>query len=103
MIKNFEEFAQHQWPTWAKRRGWVTDPDQTSEAPASLMTTSDDGSGRVVQVDKDKWVFLRHRKKCTPSLSPVVRVNCLIYVSLQSLSLTFLSYRAFPAFRWKQW
>lgn len=71
MLKNFEEFAQHQWPTWAKRRGWIADVGP--EAPSSSsVTTTDDGSGRVVQVDKDKWVFLRHRKKCSPSISPVV-------------------------------
>lgn len=72
MLKNFEEFAQHQWPTWAKRRGWIADvgPDPATTSAASSST--DDGSGRVVQVDKDKWVFLRNRKKCTPSISLVV-------------------------------
>ncbi|XP_032796041.2 uncharacterized protein LOC116932358 [Daphnia magna] len=69
MLKNFEEFAQHQWPTWAKRRGWIADIAPEAVIPSTV--TTDDGSGRVIQVDKDKWIFLRPRKKCSTSISPV--------------------------------
>lgn len=51
MMKNFEKFAQHQWPTWAKRRGWV----------ASDVVVHDDAD-RVVHLEKDKWIFQRKRK-----------------------------------------
>lgn len=79
VLKNFEEFAQHQWPLWAKRRGWVTElpaETATSTSLAAPVADENNGSGRVVQVDKDKWVFHRHRglgKKSEPSASPVVR------------------------------
>ncbi|EFX69209.1 hypothetical protein DAPPUDRAFT_113881 [Daphnia pulex] len=69
MLKNFEEFAQHQWPTWAKRRGWIADIAPETVSPSTVAT--DDGSGRVIQVDKDKWIFLRPRKKCAISISPM--------------------------------
>jgi hypothetical protein len=71
MLKNFEEFAQHQWPTWAKRRGWIADIAPETVNPSTVAT--DDGSGRVIQVDKDKWIFLRPRKKCATSISPMVQ------------------------------
>lgn len=77
VLKNLEEFAQHQWPTWAKRRGWSTDVNPSELAGGSSSSITDDGSGRVVQVDKDKWVFLRHRKKGTPSISPVVIIKTI--------------------------
>ena len=70
MLKNFEEFAQHQWPTWAKRRGWIADTETVNPS----IVAADDGSGRVIQVNKDKWIFLRPRKKCASSISPIVRV-----------------------------
>ena len=103
MLKNLEEFAQHQWPTWAKRRGWVADiaPADSAAAASSSSTVtctgSDDGSGRVVQVDKDKWVFLRHRKKCTPSISPVVCLFIIVTTVENDLVLTivFLFFRVF--------
>ena len=77
-MKNFEEFAQHQWPTWAKRRGWIAEfpgnPPAAASAPpaadleaisasAASASGSDADSGRVVQLDKDKWVFQRRRSK----------------------------------------
>ena len=70
VLKNFEEFAQHQWPTWAKRRGWIAEfPDSSAQAPEA------DDSGRVVQLDKDKWVFQRRRKKTELPPIDLVRFN----------------------------
>lgn len=85
VLKNLEELAQHggqiQWPTWVRKRGWFSDPSAQPRATSPVASVSaqlpipEEGSGRVVQIDKDKWVFQRHRKKCvSPSISPVV--NC---------------------------
>jgi len=73
MMKNFEKFAQHQWPTWAKRRGWIAEfpAEATSTAggaAAAAGDSSDDGA-RVVQLDKDKWAFQRKRKNYANSSS----------------------------------
>ena len=55
MMKNFEKFAQHQWPTWAKRRGWVANDE-------AVHDDADDDADRVIQLEKDKWIFQRKRK-----------------------------------------
>ena len=76
VLKNFEEFAQNQWPTWAKRRGFggatvaaefaeptpkPPPPTPPPPPPPSPTPPTSSSSGRVVQLDKDKWVFQRHR------------------------------------------
>ena len=96
MMKNFEKFAQHQWPTWAKRRGWIAEfpAEATSTAggaAAAAGDSSDDGA-RVVQLDKDKWAFQRKRKNYansssdTPTPSPTV--NSSISGRLEQVFLT---------------
>lgn len=86
VLKNLEELAQQhtnqlQWPTWVRRRGWFASNQAGTGQPSAAEVAAppsaavvDDGSGRMVQVDKDKWVFQRHRKKAGPPtlFSPVV-------------------------------
>jgi hypothetical protein len=77
VLKNFEEFAQHQWPTWAKRRGWI------AEFPDASQPQEADDSGRVVQLDKDKWVFQRRRKKTELPPIDLVRFNFVTFPLVQ--------------------
>lgn len=87
MFKNFEEFTQHQWAVWVRPRdGWTPgespsgDDSSVVVAPHPSSSTAellDPGSGCVVRVDKEKWIFKRSRKACKSLISPLV---CQLFI-----------------------
>ena len=93
MMKNFEKFAQHQWPTWAKRRGWIANDAMAHDNTAAGADDAD----RVVQLEKDKWIFQRKRKShSSAATTPTVIHNTTInkQTNKQTQQKSFLTTRS---------
>lgn len=65
-IKTFEQLAVQQWPTWAKRRGWVT--DYSEEANSSDPSSVDDKSDTIFEEGHHERASVRSTATEPPDL-----------------------------------